>query len=127
MAHYDCSNCGASMGIHFGECRSCTPPEYHEIIRSIAKVKTAASNAWEQNIAEEMKALEARRNAFVEGFCEEHGIGEMQKKLHDLRMKHDNGYRYDYARRQRNRMIHPTTGDEIYVEPGDQIPLFPNL
>lgn len=31
MAHYDCSNCGAHMGIGFGYCRECTPKEYREL------------------------------------------------------------------------------------------------
>ncbi len=25
MAHYDCSDCGASMGIAYGDCGECTP------------------------------------------------------------------------------------------------------
>ena len=28
MAHYDCSNCGESMGIAWGSCSTCTPLLY---------------------------------------------------------------------------------------------------
>lgn len=127
MAHYDCSNCGASMGLYFGECRSCTPPEYHELTKKIALVNLAAEEAWKALIATEMAALEKRRDAFVAGFAEEHGIGALNAAMHELRMKHDSGYRYDNERKQRTRMQHPVTGTEIHVEPGTQIPLFDNL
>jgi len=31
MSHYDCNDCGASMGISFGYCNNCTPKEYFDI------------------------------------------------------------------------------------------------
>jgi predicted ATP-dependent serine protease len=30
MAHYDCSDCGASMGVGYGICTACTPQEVLE-------------------------------------------------------------------------------------------------
>lgn len=31
MSHYDCRNCGATMGVDIGSCESCTPQIYFEI------------------------------------------------------------------------------------------------
>ena len=53
MAHYECSNCGASMGIDFGFCKNCTPKEYFIIKEELkdiiyeteTKVKNISENS----------------------------------------------------------------------------------
>ena len=126
MTHYDCSNCGESMGIGFGYCSACTPSEFNRIEAEIMDVRRAAEAAWEKNIKEEAASLAERKAAFIKA----HTAGPMEpltKRLHEIKMKHHHGYRYDYERKQKTRMIHGPTGEEIHVAPGAQIPLFPNL
>lgn len=126
MAHYDCSNCGASMGIGFGYCTSCTPKEYHDLNRAIGELQTQAEAKWLAHSKAEMEALLARRDAFIAATITEQ-MEPLQKRLHEVQMAHDDGYRYQYEREQRTRMLHPVTGDVIHVQPGEQIPLFPEI
>lgn len=35
MSHYDCDNCGATMGIAFGSCNNCTPKEYFQLEKEL--------------------------------------------------------------------------------------------
>lgn len=126
MAHYDCSNCGESMGICFGSCSSCTPKEYHDLERSMAELRSWAENRWQAHIKAEMEALQKRRESFIDALISEQ-MEPLQKRMHEVKMQHHRGYRYDYERAQRTRMAHPVTGAEIHVEPGAQIPLFDKL
>jgi hypothetical protein len=45
MGHYDCDNCGEYMGVDWGTCENCTPPEY-------LKLKTICEEAKEQALRE---------------------------------------------------------------------------
>ena len=46
MAHYDCSDCGSSMGIAFGYCNSCTPKEYKDAQHELNKIAAEAEVEW---------------------------------------------------------------------------------
>lgn len=65
MAHYDCSNCGESMGIAFGMCTSCTPPSIKKLEIKYNAAYANAEAAWNQKIAEITERLERAREIFI--------------------------------------------------------------
>lgn len=58
MAHYDCSNCGASMGISFGMCESCTP-------RAVTEAELTEKVAWTEAEQEWRRATDSLRKEFL--------------------------------------------------------------
>lgn len=52
MAHYDCSNCGASMGINFGMCNSCTPKEIFDADKKLQRANIEAVQRWDDLVRE---------------------------------------------------------------------------
>ena len=42
MAHYDCKNCGAHLGIDYGECEECTPKEVFKLEKQLTTAKIEA-------------------------------------------------------------------------------------
>lgn len=126
MAHYDCDNCGERMGIGFGSCRACTPERYRTLSTEISQLHARAEHAWKVHVKAEMEELASRQSAFIAAF-EEEPMKLLNAEMHELRMKHDHGYKWSYEDAQKKRMIHGPTGEEIFVAPGAQIPLFPDL
>ncbi len=63
MAHYDCSNCGAHMGVCFGSCEECTPKEVFEANRKYNSQYHDAVSAWDKLIEKERAKFIAVRTA----------------------------------------------------------------
>jgi predicted ATP-dependent serine protease len=72
MAHYDCSNCGASYGIDWGYCSSCTPKEVLVAKENLAMAQEKANKKWKKKMRDE-------RAAFILSF-----IKDEQAKHDDL-------------------------------------------
>jgi hypothetical protein len=89
-------------------------------------LRQAAEGQWNAFVREEMKALEERKAKFIADVLNV-PMSVLEEQMHSIRMKHDHGYRWSYEDKQKKRMIHGPTGEEIFVEPGAQIPLFPKL
>ncbi len=47
MSHYQCKNCGASMGGDYGICQSCTPKEYIDFQSKIHELYCNSNKEWE--------------------------------------------------------------------------------
>jgi predicted ATP-dependent serine protease len=74
MAHYDCSNCGHTLGVSFGICERCTPKEYFKLQNDITKLKEEANDRWDTG-----------RAVFIEEYLEEHGVSIIRNKLEEMR------------------------------------------
>lgn len=48
MAHYDCDNCGAYMGIGYGYCDKCTPREVLDAKSKLESAKESAGRKYER-------------------------------------------------------------------------------
>lgn len=46
MAHYDCTNCGAHMGCHYGLCERCTPKEVLAAQKKLDAAMARALATW---------------------------------------------------------------------------------
>ncbi len=77
MAHYDCTNCGYSMGIDFGSCENCTPKEYFDLWNKWRSILYDADRAWEEHIS-------AERNLFIAEFKEKNGIDAIQERMRKI-------------------------------------------
>ncbi len=80
MSHYDCKDCGATMGIGYGLCSSCTPPEVitlkEELKDEINTVEMIYDELnWSSYVSERDKFVEER-------------VGELRKKYQTLYDKH---------------------------------------
>jgi len=56
MSHYECSDCGYSMGVSYGFCSNCTPKEVLEAGVRLKDAEKVAEAQWD----EEMKDLKQR-------------------------------------------------------------------
>ena len=74
MAHYDCKNCGHTLGVAFGICERCTPKEYFELQNNIAQLKEKAREKWDKG-----------RDKFIDEYLQEHGIDIIRKRLEEIR------------------------------------------
>lgn len=93
MAHYDCSDCGASMGIGYGYCTECTPKEVFEADRALKEARKRAEREWEisqSNLRFQMQIeqLEKERNAVKDRFIESE-VGELRQRYKTLYDKHN--------------------------------------
>jgi len=50
MAHYDCTNCGARMGIAYGICTSCTPKKVFEKEERKKQLRISAERTWSAKV-----------------------------------------------------------------------------
>jgi len=48
MAHYDCKECGHTLGIDWGVCTNCTPDEYFELMKCVKKIYAEAVAEWDK-------------------------------------------------------------------------------
>ncbi len=48
MSHYDCKNCGTDMGIDYGDCTVCTPPEVFSTKKQLDFSRAEAAAAWDK-------------------------------------------------------------------------------
>ena len=65
MAHYDCSDCGASMGIAYGICKECTPDWYFKKEREDRHLRHEAARQWDVR-------MDATKEAFILDYIKEH-------------------------------------------------------
>ena len=77
MAHYDCDNCGARMGISFGLCNSCTPTEFLLLQAQTRDIYCSAERAWDEYIDEQ-------RNAFIEKYLEDNDYDKITKEMKEI-------------------------------------------
>jgi|TARA_R110000796_G_scaffold37271_6_gene94032 predicted ATP-dependent serine protease len=57
MAHYDCTNCGHTLGISFGRCEACTPQRYFDLQNELKDIADAAVEAWRVHCKKEQLAF----------------------------------------------------------------------
>lgn len=57
MAHYDCTNCGESMGICWGLCKRCTPKEYLDAAAEFRMIRAKAEQEWDDIHSSQKKAF----------------------------------------------------------------------
>lgn len=98
MAHYDCSNCGERMGVDFGSCSSCTPREYHDLVRARGEIRAKAERDWEAQHAAMIENFQKWKEKGIAELAKEAGLPAVEAKLHDLRMEHHRSYRYRYEK-----------------------------
>ena len=60
MAHYDCKNCGEYMGIDYGECSKCTPPEVFNAKSKYNHAYYEAKALWEEHIRKKKETFIAK-------------------------------------------------------------------
>jgi predicted ATP-dependent serine protease len=103
MAHYDCSNCGERMGVAFGSCSSCTPPQYDATNRELRDIANKAAEEWA--VKDEKRSIKQaeKRRKWIEKREKKLGAEKLRNQLHDIRMKHDGSYRYMYEHEQRKK------------------------
>jgi len=82
-SHYDCRDCGHYLGISFGQCEACTPPEYFDTLTAVKYVNESASIAWE---SESAKA----RGIFIKQYLDDNGYSDLMGKLEDILNAHTN-------------------------------------
>lgn len=63
MAHYDCSNCGESLGIGFGKCLACTPLEVFEAETQLRNAHLEAEAEWNAAVRQLRDEFLVRRTA----------------------------------------------------------------
>jgi len=74
MAHYDCSDCGASCGIAYGYCTSCTPQEVIKAKKELDSAYKEAQRLWD-------KKHKKQKDLFIQNYvksCKKH-----YEKLYD--------------------------------------------
>ena len=49
MSHYDCTNCGATEGIAYGICESCTPKKVLDVKKNERRLHEKATKLFEDN------------------------------------------------------------------------------
>jgi hypothetical protein len=105
MAHYDCSNCGAHLGIDFGSCHRCTPREYHDLCKERNRVFAAARVRFEEEeagvIAAYEKAVatyEAYRRSSIGKIAAAEAEG-IDARIHEIKMEKYHSYRYDHEKK----------------------------
>jgi len=74
MAHYDCKNCGHTLGVSFGICENCTPKEYFDLQKEITLLREHALLAWDDG-----------KEEFFDKYLEEHGISAIRNRLEEMR------------------------------------------
>ncbi len=65
MAHYDCKNCGASFGIAYGYCNSCTHQSVIEAKKTLEQATEKAKHKWERETADERQKFIAEETAMA--------------------------------------------------------------
>ena len=53
MGHYDCKDCGASLGLHFGVCTNCTPKELLDERAELKEKEQSLLYEWESMMRSE--------------------------------------------------------------------------
>jgi predicted ATP-dependent serine protease len=61
MAHYDCGDCGASMGIAYGSCDECTPRWVKEAQRNYNKISSEVDDKVDEFYALEQLELDKKK------------------------------------------------------------------
>ena len=77
-AHYDCRNCGHYLGIAFGQCEACTPPEYFTLKAEAKDINVAAAWAWQNESA-------VARATFIKQYLNDNKYDGIIRKLDDIR------------------------------------------
>ena len=84
MAHYDCSNCGESMGIAFGICKDCTPPEYFQLEIELRCVSSSVEAEYTNMVRPLLALIQQGSKAVVDKNPE---VIELRKKLSEIRSR----------------------------------------
>ena len=67
MAHYDCRDCGASMGIAYGICATCTPSAVYKSKADLRGARERAAATYDDEHEEERdRYIENRVSAYAE-------------------------------------------------------------
>ncbi len=53
MGHYDCTNCGAYLGLQYGDCEVCTPAEVRRRKRELTDAVEAAAALFERGVRDQ--------------------------------------------------------------------------
>jgi len=92
MAHYDCADCGASMGIGYGTCRECTPTEVFDAQEELRQAAQKAEVEWEKSVSclgftQQIEKIKKEQDQAREAFLEPM-LKDIRKKAKDLYNKH---------------------------------------
>ena len=71
MAHYDCDNCGYSMGNAYGYCSNCTPDW---VIEAKKKYKKVVTNAYSQAKIEFESRIDKRAQKLIGDAKDEYNL-----------------------------------------------------
>lgn len=82
MAHYDCSDCGESMGIAWGYCGACTPPEYLEL-------KTHCNDLYDEADEGFENYIETQREKWIKQELAKTDYNASQKRMKALEQAHN--------------------------------------
>ena len=87
MAHYDCRDCGASMGIAFGYCEECTTEDYKKTKKEIEKLTSELQIAYAKKIQPIIDEIERGRRSVV---SEHPKIKRLTEQLREIQIR-ENG------------------------------------
>ena len=99
MAHYDCSNCGAHLGVDWGSCKKCTPKEWDELKKEKSELIQQFKNQWNHDNKELLDMLEAWKKKIEEArtnFAEEQSAlrrAEIDTELFNLEYEHHHSFK----------------------------------
>jgi predicted ATP-dependent serine protease len=81
MSHYDCSNCGSTLGLFWGECTNCTPKEYLMLKEEGKKIKAAAEKSFNEHIIN-------YKLKYIENYYVDNGYFELNERMEKLEALH---------------------------------------
>lgn len=80
MSHYDCDNCGSTMGLFWGHCTNCTPKEYLDM-------KEEAERIYKDIKFEFDEYIEEKKDKWMDSRLKKTKYYEIIKKMKDIREK----------------------------------------